>query len=253
MKCLNCGADCDNKYCPECGQPTATSRTTWKSFSLSSLADMLRLKGRFLHTCGHLLLHPWRVIADYTAGRRARYSSPLLFMLTLGIYVTLLSSWIGIDVNDDEVPFRVYLLRFYQFSSGMFALCMLPPAILALRIVYRNHGIHRFNIPELLIAGIFLCGLSYLLDILLMPLYLLGGISLYSVANTLSLLAFITYLIVAIFKAFPIRPRWKGVLVFIGFVILMLVFVVVYILIIEGTAQCLFGVDPRLSDMINHP
>ena len=123
-KCLNCGNDCDDKFCPKCGQSTATGRTTWRSFSLTSLLEMLRFQGRNLHTCGELLLHPWTVIANYTAGRRVRYSSPLLFLLTLAILGTLLSSWAGLEDNDDRSS---YLLRFHSFSSGMFTVCMIPP------------------------------------------------------------------------------------------------------------------------------
>lgn len=241
MKCLNCGNDCDDKYCPKCGQPTSTSRTTWRSFSTSSLADMLRFKGRFLHTCSDLLTHPWTVISNYTAGRRVRYSSPLLFLLTLAIYAALLTSWVGREPSIDR---NIYLLRFYEFSSGMFTMCMLPPVILSLRIIYRKQGIRRFNFPELFTAGIFLCALSFLIDIVLLPFSLFMD----SIAD-FSPIIFLIYCSICIFKVFPIRPYIKAIATFILFLILSIVSLTVYIIILEAVPQFIFGTTDAIRSL----
>lgn len=233
MKCLNCGNECEDKFCPKCGQPTSTARTTWRSFSTSSLADMLRFKGRFLHTCGELLIHPWAVISNYTAGRRVRYSSPLLFLLTLGIYAVLLNSWLN---PEDTVDHNMYLMRLYQFSSGMFTLCMLPPIILAVWLVYRNKGISRFNIPELLTAGIFLCALSFLIDILLLPFDRLIGDT-----STISLVIFMGYCSACVFKAFPVTPWIRGAMHFIGFLIVAAILFCIYVVLLEALPHFMFG------------
>lgn len=232
-KCLNCGNDCYDRFCPKCGQSTATGRTTWRSFSLTSLLEMLRFQGRNLHTCGELLLHPWTVIANYTAGRRVRYSSPLLFLLTLAILGTLLSSWAGLEDHDDRSS---YLLRFHSFSSGMFTVCMLPPAILSLRIVYRKYGIKRYNTPELLIAGIYLSALSFLIDIILLPF----DAWIIDTSGT-NFTIFLVYCSVCVFKAFPIRPLWKAELRFIWFVILTGLFLGIYILALEEITKLILG------------
>lgn len=239
MKCLNCGHECDDRFCPRCGQSTSTARTTWRSFSTSSLADMLRFKGRFLHTCGELLIHPWSVISNYTAGRRVRYSSPLLFLLTLAIYSTLLYSWADID---DNVEHNVYILRFYEFSSGMFTLFMLPPIILALRLVYRKHGLTRYNVPELFTAGIFLAALSFLLDILALPIVMFFGDTI-----AISTYIFLIYCSICILKAFPIKPRWKGILRFIWFLILCMTLLSIYMLTLELIPQSIFGSWSEMS------
>lgn len=241
MKCLNCGTECDGKFCPSCGQSTSTTRTTWKSFSISSLADMLRFKGRFLHTCGELLIHPWSVISNYTAGRRVRYSSPLLFLLTLAIYSTLLYSWADLD---DNVEHNLYILRFYEFSSGMFTLCMLPPIIFALRLVYKRYGLTHYNVPELFTAGIFLSALSFILDILLLPISMLVGDTV-----EISLIVFLVYSSICILKAFPVRPRWKGILLFIWFLILGVIFLSFYMLTLELIPQLILGSSQEIHTM----
>lgn len=242
MKCLNCGNECEDKFCPKCGQPTATARTTWRSFSTSSLADMLRFKGRFLHTCGELLIHPWTVISNYTAGRRVRYSSPLLFLLTLGIYSVLLTSWI---CPEEKIDHSTYIFRFYDFSSGMFTLFMLPPIILAARLAYRSHGARRFNIPELLTAGIFLSALSFIIDILLLPVNMMGFDT-----TTFSLIIFIAYSSVCIFKAFPVTPRWKAVMRFIWFLMLTAIFLCIYVAFFESIPQLMFGPHEALRQLL---
>ena len=241
MKCLNCGTECADKFCPSCGQSTSTARTTWKSFSTSSLADMLRFKGRFLNTCGELLIHPWDVISNYTAGRRVRYSSPLLFLLTLAIYSTLLYSWADLA---DNVEHNIYILRFYEFSSGMFTLCMLPPIILALRLIYRRHGLSRYNTPELFTAGIFLSALSFILDILLLPVNMLIGDT-----AEISLLLFLVYCSICILKAFPVRPHWKGILLFTCFLALSLLFLSFYMLMLALIPQFIFGSSQEIHTM----
>lgn len=241
MKCLNCGKECEDRFCPSCGQPTQTSRTTWKSFSISSIADMLRFKGPFLYTCREMLLHPWRVIADYTAGRRVRYSSPLLFLLTLAIYAALLYSWADIDAN---VTSNIYIMRFYEFSSGMFTMCMLPPIILALRIIYRKRGVKRYNFPEIFTAGILLSALSFLIDILILP-----AAWWIDYTTEISLVVFLGYCSICIFKAFPVRPCWKSALLFINFMILCVVFLFFYMIILELIPQLIFGSDQIMHSM----
>ncbi len=219
MKCLNCVTECDASFCPMCGQPTSTGRTNWRSFSTSSLADMLRFRGRFLNTCGELLTRPWNVIANYTAGRRVRYSSPLLFLLTLGIYSVLLESWFAPEK-----------------SSGMYTLCLLPPLIPALRIAYRRHGIDRFNTPELLTAGIFLSALSFLIGILFLPLEIIAGQS-----SGISAIVFIAYCAVSIFKAFPIQPMRKAASHFILFIVLAALFLIIYVSVLELIPHFILG------------
>ncbi len=233
MKCLNCVTECDASFCPMCGQPTSTGRTNWRSFSTSSLADMLRFRGRFLNTCGELLTRPWNVIANYTAGRRVRYSSPLLFLLTLGIYSVLLESWFAPEKN---IEHNSYVLRLYEFSSGMYTLCLLPPLIPALRIAYRRHGIDRFNTPELLTAGIFLSALSFLIGILFLPLEIIAGQS-----SGISAIVFIAYCAVSIFKAFPIQPMRKAASHFILFIVLAALFLIIYVSVLELIPHFILG------------
>ncbi len=228
IKCLNCGHECHGKYCPECGQATSTARTTWKSFSIASIADMLRFKGPFLYTCQQLLIRPWKVIADYTAGRRVGYTSPLLLLLTLGIYSALLRTWLlGFKIEDyDET---VMYLRIFNFSFGMGTFLLLPPLILAVRIVYKNSNIKRYNIPEILTAGIYLLAYSFLIEILTIPLDLVWGKAGILIRNFMTL----AMCSICLSKAAGIRNLGKAIVLFAVFLILSGILLIIYMAIVE--------------------
>lgn len=233
MKCLNCGHECQGKYCPECGQPTSTTRTTWRSFSVASVADMLRFRGPFLHTCWMLLCRPWTVISDYTAGRRIRYTSPLLLLLTLGIYSSLLNTWLlGIPSDADE---GIMFLKLYQFSFGMGMFIMLPPVILAVKAVYRKSNIGRYNAPEILIAGIFLSSYSLLLDIIFIPIEMVWD-------EDGNITTFVVFLVssICLFKAAKIRSWLKAGLRYVLFWVVLLIFWTAYATIVELLLRFLF-------------
>lgn len=114
--CLNCGAVCHSKFCPECGQPTSTPpRITHTSLAKTVAMSYARLTPGFWPTLIGLLKAPWKVIADYVNGKRVTYSPPVTMLIQTVLYVTLILTVIkeitGVDfsfIADDSTDDTIY-------------------------------------------------------------------------------------------------------------------------------------------------
>lgn len=75
--CPNCGAEMPEVYCGRCGQKGGTLNLPIRELVAEYLQEAFRLEGQLLHTLLLLVTKPGVVTADYLAGRRARYTSPV--------------------------------------------------------------------------------------------------------------------------------------------------------------------------------
>jgi len=75
--CLNCGSDRVGAYCPDCGQRNVDLRLPARALVVDALEDGLSLDSRMSRTAVPFLFRPGFLTAEWNAGRRARYSSPL--------------------------------------------------------------------------------------------------------------------------------------------------------------------------------
>jgi len=76
--CPNCGTPAYRRFCPECGQARDRDlRLPFLSLAAEALQEMAGVESRLAGTFRRLLLRPGEVTADYLAGRRARYMTPL--------------------------------------------------------------------------------------------------------------------------------------------------------------------------------
>lgn len=83
--CLNCGAALQGPYCHRCGQKGRDPDPTLREL-LSDLLEMaLNWDSRLLVTLRHLVLRPGLATAEYNAGRRARYVSPIRLYLVVSV------------------------------------------------------------------------------------------------------------------------------------------------------------------------
>ena len=82
--CDNCGAEAPARYCPECGQETRwTPRRPAFRIAAEAVEEAFALDSRIGRTAAPFLARPGLLTAEYWAGRRVRYSSPLrLYLLT---------------------------------------------------------------------------------------------------------------------------------------------------------------------------
>lgn len=201
--CLNCGAETSGKFCPECGQSTATSRITMRSFGKHLFSSLTRVSGDFVRTAWGLLRHPWKVVRDYVYGRRVGLVSPVSMLLLLSLYWGLMMALVP-HFNQEErlESLKLGALLKWLYGSITFQYLFLAMAVAAgTWTVYRREMRGRFNFAELLVATLYLASTFLLVDFILSPLELINQWA----GNALVFIATGIYGIVAIVKAFPQR------------------------------------------------
>lgn len=84
-RCRNCDAPLAGKYCSACGQRDRDLRLTVGHFLHDATHEFLHLDGKIVQTLKLLALRPGALTAEFLAGRRARFISPIRMYLTVSI------------------------------------------------------------------------------------------------------------------------------------------------------------------------
>ena len=92
MECLNCGHPLtgNEKYCPECGQKNKGSKITFGSFIREVFNGFISFDGKFWTTLIPLIIKPGKVSRDFIDGKRARYTNPFQFYISVSIIFFLI-------------------------------------------------------------------------------------------------------------------------------------------------------------------
>lgn len=165
--CLNCGSVVSKgNYCPECGQHLSTARLTMKNLAVNTLSGLARVNDKFFFTCGMLLTKPWKVVAEYISGKRARYTAPIQLIIVITFIFVTLDSFLGIEGSEDKVVFlygegayKTYVNGFVNYlfdSSIILGLCLFLPTVPLLYLTHRMFKIKRFNAAEYIVASMYL-------------------------------------------------------------------------------------------------
>src|SRR5579864_7090273 len=90
--CLNCGAATPLPFCGECGQRNTDYRESFGELIGEIIDELFQLDARMVRTVAPFLFRPGFLTSEWSAGRRARYSSPLrLYLLTSVLYFFCIS------------------------------------------------------------------------------------------------------------------------------------------------------------------
>jgi hypothetical protein len=89
--CLNCGELVTQRFCPACGQEAEhTLQRPFREIAVEVLDETIALDSRFRQTIWPLLARPGFLTAEYLAGRKARYTSPLkLYLLASFVFFVI--------------------------------------------------------------------------------------------------------------------------------------------------------------------
>ncbi len=122
-RCLNCGEPVTKRFCPECGQETAHRIVPLRDLIHEVINEFFSFDTRLLQSLRLLLTQPGFLAAEYVAGRRARYLSPLRLYLILSALAVWLSSRTGDQGLD--TGFNLFL-------------CFVPLLALTLAVLFRR-------------------------------------------------------------------------------------------------------------------
>lgn len=101
-RCGNCGEPLFGPHCYRCGQPDHGLVRHFSSV-LGDLADtVLQIDTRITRTLSPLLLRPGFLTAEYFAGRRVRYVSPVRLFFFFAVLAFFVAQW-SLDANDSQV------------------------------------------------------------------------------------------------------------------------------------------------------
>ena len=115
--CANCGHTPVGRYCPACGQ----RQLSRAQFSLRHLAgelsaNLLQWDNKLLRTLVLALAKPGHLSAQYIAGARSRYSSPITLLLLLFFFFFIGS----VPLTDFTLPLQAHL-EWGKWYSAPFA------------------------------------------------------------------------------------------------------------------------------------
>ena len=233
--CLNCGHECSGNFCSNCGQSTAVEMgVSHKSLGRSILFSFARLTPGFWTTFVGLLIHPWDVVREYINGKRVKYSEPLTMVIQLILYYsviyTVLDMMFDIDIFDGDahstsiVIFKSSKLLNSIFSSVLVSkLLMASVTAFVCYLVYHRYSRRRYNASEYLVAIIYMQCSFLIYSGFIRATDLVS----HNLSLALNIVVAFVLLTVAIFKAFPIRPFWKALAIYVFFMTVNLVAVCV--------------------------
>jgi hypothetical protein len=95
--CPNCGAPVPERFCSRCGQDLGrTPHVPLSELLGEAVSELFALDGRMARTILPFFFRPGFLTAEYLAGRRVRYSSPLrLYLLTTLLFFLVAASGSG--------------------------------------------------------------------------------------------------------------------------------------------------------------
>lgn len=101
-QCLNCEHPLDpsDKYCPNCGQLNSKKRVTITDLFDEFFGSLISYDSKLRQTLKALLLKPGKISREYIAGKRASYTNPFRFLLSLCIVYILM---IGYTTNFERL------------------------------------------------------------------------------------------------------------------------------------------------------
>lgn len=232
-RCLNCGTEVYDKFCPHCGQSTATpSKLKMKNFGKGVIMSFGRLTPGFLNTAKGLLLHPWTVIRDHIHGRHVPYSPPITMLIQIFLYATIIfagmDTFLGTELNTGESLFGYKgdnaLIKMIDQSVVVTTLLFGIPMCFGVYLAYYRHGAKKYNFAEYLAAFVYLFAAINLWDILFSIINEISGIDFDMTLFTFVVITFFS--IAVLLKAFPQKSWWKSVALLVWCFILLIFMVI---------------------------
>ena len=183
---MNCGAPITDRFCSQCGQDHRLRRLNLREILLETAKALWSLELPAIRTIIQLSWRPGWVAAEYVAGRRQAFSSPLGFCLLMTALSVLSLQFWGPDLigmiqepgtteTDPELLVWMEGVVLIMDASIRYAalitILLLPLAATFSRLFFLRSG---RNFAEHCVLGLYLHGQWYLISLLLLPLAVKG-------------------------------------------------------------------------------
>jgi hypothetical protein len=94
-RCRNCETTLDGEFCPACGQKDIDLERPFFALLSETVSEAVDLDGRAFRTVKTLFLYPGQLTAEFLAGRRRTYTSPLRLYLFISVSFFVLMAWVA--------------------------------------------------------------------------------------------------------------------------------------------------------------
>lgn len=133
MKCKNCDTELieNAKYCPHCGQSSASLNKPFIAVSRDMTHELLDIDGRLWLTIRSLITKPGQLTDEFIQGKRVKYTPPLRLYLAISIVFFVIFSSVY-QVYAPDRPLTDSMISYY--SKAMFIL--FPVFALIVQIFY---------------------------------------------------------------------------------------------------------------------
>lgn len=101
-RCLNCGTELTDNFCPHCGQKAKTKRLKLKEIIGDTVNSFIGGDSKLLNSVTALCIRPGHMIREYLQGHRARYYNPMQMLIWMISIYAVLSFLIGNDIFIDN-------------------------------------------------------------------------------------------------------------------------------------------------------
>lgn len=205
--CRNCQAALEGEYCGNCGQRDVDlERPVW-----SLLGDVVKetfeVDGRAWLTVKTLFRHPGKLTAEFLAGRRRTYTSPLRLYLVTSISFFIFVAWLAqsgvlLDPGQDPVFDAAVQARFLSDDLPRLMFVLLPVFAALMKLMY-----FRRLYFDHLIFSIHLHTAAYVVLAMMLPLEDIasGNIGL-TIVQFILLAYFLVYFVIAVKRVYA--SRW---------------------------------------------
>lgn len=196
IKCHNCGAEGDQKYCPGCGQALQIERISINSLLHEVAHTFWHLEKGFLYTLKELAINPGTTQRKYLSGIRLRYQKPFpLFAISVTICALALF-FISRNTSNQSDQF------FYKHYWFMVQAAMLPFFALITYILFKSPDLYY---AEALVMNVYLLGFT---SVCIIPINALSFFLPNGVISLLEVIFLITYNIWTNLNFFKGKAAW---------------------------------------------
>jgi len=224
--CINCNhavGGRDQKYCPNCGQPTPAHRIDWHFLGHELEHSVLHMDRGILYSLKQLMGRPGPLLRDYIEGRRGNQVKPLLLITMMSAAVLLLNRLlVGTSIVDGGASEALLagqtlpaeMQRFMDASRTVgawieshfaaFTLMLLPIEALVFRVVFNRYS--KLNYPEWLVITTLLTVQTFVIWTVLVLLHRWVPHT-QALAGALGMI----YTVVSLVQFFKQQPIWSTV------------------------------------------
>lgn len=258
MTCINCAAESEGKYCPQCAQPLVVKRLTFKEGLLDFWARIYGFDGMFPRTFRDLTIRPGFAALEFIKGNRARYYGPVGYFFLMITCFLLLLSIIGLDFVEYLRKMQEVLPAQRQTEGSrniqawvadnikIMAFIMIPVQAFCARYVFFRK--QQFNFIEHAVLPLYVMGHWYWVQMVESVFLTYWGMIIGAIWQWVLMSLYMGFGYTSFITT---QPKWKTFLKGMGVYMLGMIMIILTLAIVIGIAAfIMYSIDPSSLDSI---